>query len=50
MVKDFGPIIPSRTIHFAFGEPMEITGKGQEEQQSIVDFIQSHLKRWRAEA
>jgi 1-acyl-sn-glycerol-3-phosphate acyltransferase len=49
MVKDFGPIIPSRTIHFAFGEPMEIAGKGQEEQQRVVDFIQSHLKRWRAE-
>ena len=49
MVKDFGPIIPSRTIHFAFGEPMEITGKGHEEQQRIVDFIQSHLKSWRAE-
>jgi 1-acyl-sn-glycerol-3-phosphate acyltransferase len=47
MVKDFGPIIPSRTIHFAFGEPMEVTGKGQEEQQRIVDFIQGNLKKWR---
>lgn len=49
MVKDFGPIIPSRTIHFAFGEPMEVTGRGQEEQQRIVEFIQGHLKNWRAE-
>jgi 1-acyl-sn-glycerol-3-phosphate acyltransferase len=49
MLKDFGPIIPSRTIHFTFGEPMEVTGKGQEQQQRIVDFIQSHLKRWRTE-
>ncbi len=49
MIKDFGPIIPSRTVHFAFGEPMEITGKGQEEQKAIVDFIQRHLKKWRAE-
>jgi len=49
LVKDFGPIIPSRTIHFAFGEPMEVTGKGQEEQQRIVDFIQSHLKKWQEE-
>ncbi len=49
MVKDFGPIIPSRTIHFAFGEPMEVAGKGQEEQSRIVDFIQGHLDKWRAE-
>jgi 1-acyl-sn-glycerol-3-phosphate acyltransferase len=50
ILKDFGPIVPSRTIHFAFGEPMEISGKGQEEQQRIVDFIQDHLKRWRSSA
>jgi 1-acyl-sn-glycerol-3-phosphate acyltransferase len=50
MLKDFGPIFPSRTIHFAFGEPMEVSGRGQEEQQRIVDFIQGHLKRWRSGA
>lgn len=49
MFKDFGPIIPSRTIHFAFGEPIEVTGKGQEEQQRIVDFIQGNLKKWRGD-
>ncbi|MCK4507987.1 MAG: 1-acyl-sn-glycerol-3-phosphate acyltransferase [Desulfuromonadales bacterium] len=49
MVKDFGPVVPSRTIHFAFGEPMEITGRGQEEQKHIVDFIQGNLEKWRAE-
>lgn len=48
LVKDFGPIIPSRTIHFAFGEPMEVTGKGQEEQQRVVDFIQGNLNEWRS--
>lgn len=48
MIKDFGPIIPSRTVHFAFGEPMEIAGKGQEEQQRIVDFIQGKLQAWRS--
>ncbi len=45
--KDFGPIIPSRTIHFAFGEPLEVSDKGQEEQQRIVAFIQKHLDQWR---
>ncbi|MBW2690581.1 MAG: 1-acyl-sn-glycerol-3-phosphate acyltransferase, partial [Deltaproteobacteria bacterium] len=47
-IKDFGPIIPSRTIHFAVGEPMEVVGKGQEEQAKIVAFIEEHLKKWRA--
>jgi 1-acyl-sn-glycerol-3-phosphate acyltransferase len=45
-VKDFGPLHPERTIHFAFGKPFAVTGKGQEEQQRLVDFIQQHLARW----
>ena len=45
-LKDFGPIHPERTIHFAFGEPFAVTGKGQEEQQRVVDFIQQHLAAW----
>lgn len=49
MIKDFGPIIPSRTVHFAFGEPMEIAGNGKEEQQRTVDFIQEKLEAWKAE-
>jgi len=47
IVKDFGPIVPSRTVHFAFGKPMKVEGKGQEEQQQIVDFIQRNLDKWR---
>lgn len=47
LVKDFGPIVPSRTIHFAFGEPIEVSDRGQEEQQRIVDFIRQHLDQWR---
>ncbi len=50
LIKDFGPIIPSRTIHFAFGEPIQVSGRGQEEQQRIVDFIQGKLDGWRLEA
>jgi 1-acyl-sn-glycerol-3-phosphate acyltransferase len=49
MIKDFGPIVPSRAIHFAFGKPMEVSGKGQEEQQRIINFIQNHLAIWHAE-
>lgn len=44
--KDFGPIIPSRPIHFAIGEPMEVTGKGQEEHERVIAFIRQHLAEW----
>lgn len=49
LIKDFGPIYPSRKIHFAFGAPLEIHGKGQEEQAIIVKFIEEHLKLWNAQ-
>jgi 1-acyl-sn-glycerol-3-phosphate acyltransferase len=44
--KDFGPIIPSRPIHFAIGEPIEVTGKGQEAHEHVIAFIQEHLAKW----
>jgi 1-acyl-sn-glycerol-3-phosphate acyltransferase len=46
LLKDYGPIIPSRTIHFAFGAPIEVEGRGQAEHQQVVQFIQEHLERW----
>jgi 1-acyl-sn-glycerol-3-phosphate acyltransferase len=45
-LKDYGPIIPSRPIHFAFGAPLTVTGKGNDEHQHVVSFIQEHLQRW----
>lgn len=47
-LKDFGRINPSKKVHFAFGEPFEVQGKGSEEHQRIVDFVQEHLKRWQS--
>lgn len=48
-LKEFGPIDPSKTIHFTFGEPMEVTGNGREQHEAIVRFITEHLDRWRSE-
>ena len=45
-LKDYGPIIPSRPIHFAFGAPFMVAGKGSEEHQRVIRFIQEHLQRW----
>lgn len=46
LAKDFGPIIPSRPVHFAFGAPFMVNGKGSEEHQQIIRFIEEHLRAW----
>ncbi|MBW2477585.1 MAG: 1-acyl-sn-glycerol-3-phosphate acyltransferase [Deltaproteobacteria bacterium] len=47
-LKDYGPIIPSRTIYFSFGEPMTVTGRGNEAQASIIQYIENKLALWRS--
>ncbi len=49
LIKDFGGIFPEKLVHFHFGAPMEIIGKGQQEHEYIVKFIGQHVKRWEAE-
>ncbi|MBE0583892.1 MAG: 1-acyl-sn-glycerol-3-phosphate acyltransferase, partial [Desulfofustis sp.] len=46
-LKDFGRIRPERAVRFAFGRPLTVTGKGAEEHQQVISFIQEHLERWR---
>jgi 1-acyl-sn-glycerol-3-phosphate acyltransferase len=46
IAKDFGKIVPSRKVYFAFGEALVVTGKGSEEQQKIIDFIETNLAAW----
>jgi 1-acyl-sn-glycerol-3-phosphate acyltransferase len=46
LLKDFGRINTSREVHFAFGSPLQIQGRGAEEHQQIVEFIQDQLRRW----
>jgi 1-acyl-sn-glycerol-3-phosphate acyltransferase len=48
-IKELGPIDHNKPIHIKFGEPMRVTGNGKEENQKIIDFIQSSLKEWNAE-
>ena len=45
-IKDLGPIDRSKTIHFRFGEPIKVSGNGKEENQMVIDFIQSSLNEW----
>jgi 1-acyl-sn-glycerol-3-phosphate acyltransferase len=44
--KDFGRIDPSKTVHFAFGAPLRIAGRGSEEHEAIIRFISAHLTEW----
>jgi 1-acyl-sn-glycerol-3-phosphate acyltransferase len=46
---DFGRIDPSQKVRFAFGEPMSVRGRGSEEHQAIIGFIERHLHDWEAE-
>lgn len=45
-VKDLGPISPDKTVRFAFGPPIQVTDRGTEQQQQVVDFIQKQLGEW----
>ena len=47
LLKDYGPILPDRPIRFAFGEPFTVAGKGNEEHQRVIRFIEEHLEEWR---
>ena len=47
LIKELGPIDRHKPIHIKFGEPFRVTGNGKEENQKIIDFIQSSLKEWK---
>ena len=47
ILKDFGGIDPSKKVHFAFGEPLRIEGRGDEEHKKVMAFIQGRLEEWK---
>jgi 1-acyl-sn-glycerol-3-phosphate acyltransferase len=46
LLRGFGPLDRSQTIHMAFGEPLRVKGRGREEHRAVVEFIQSHQRLW----
>jgi 1-acyl-sn-glycerol-3-phosphate acyltransferase len=46
--KDFGRVRPTIPVHFVFGEPLMVKDRGTEEHNKIIEFIDNHLKEWRA--
>jgi len=46
LLKDFGCVDISKTVHFAFGPPIEVQGRGSDEHQRVMDFIQQKHDEW----
>ena len=42
----FGPIRPEKTIRFSIGEALPVEGRGKQQHQAVLDFIESKLKEW----
>ncbi|HDO35871.1 MAG TPA: 1-acyl-sn-glycerol-3-phosphate acyltransferase [Nitrospirae bacterium] len=47
ILKDFGKVDPSKKVCFAFGEPIRIKDRGNEEHKIIMDFIAAKLQEWK---
>ena len=45
-IKDVGKVDPRKTIHFAFGTPMQVAGNGKETHEAVVSFVASHIRQW----
>lgn len=47
-LKDLGKIDPSKSVHLSFGEPIRVQGRGTNDHEAIIHFIESRLEKWRA--
>jgi len=45
-IKDMGPVDPSKTIYFKFGEPITVAGRGRQAHQQVIEFISQNLLAW----
>lgn len=46
LLKDFGRIVPARTIHFEFGPSIAADKLDKSAHADIIDFIQERLHKW----
>jgi 1-acyl-sn-glycerol-3-phosphate acyltransferase len=46
LIKELGPMNSKKHIYIKFGEPFHIKGNGKEENQKLIEFIQTSLKEW----
>lgn len=48
-IKDFGKLDPSKEVRIELAEPMHVQGRGTEEHEKIIQFINEKLTDWRRE-
>ncbi len=48
-VKDMGPVHRDRTVHFSFGAPLAVEGKGREAHAAAVQCIADRYRSWGGE-
>ena len=46
VVRDVGPVDPSKPIHVHVGDPMQVTGNGKAQHDAIVAFIAEKVRSW----
>lgn len=46
LIPDFGPIDPSKHIHFEFGAPIAVSDNGKFEHNEIIRFIAEKINHW----
>jgi len=46
IIKELGPLDSRKHICMKFGEPFTVTGTGKEENQGIIEYIQTCLREW----
>ncbi len=45
-IKDVGILDPRVPVHFAFGAPITVEGRGTVAHEKVLEFIESHLEDW----
>lgn len=48
IIKDMGPVDPTKKLYIKIGEPMLVEGNGQAIHQKIIQFISKNLNSWGA--
>ena len=48
-LKDFGRIDPRKIVRFAFGEPIRVERRGNQQQKEVIHFIEAKLNEWRSD-
>ncbi len=46
IISDMGAIDSNKKVRFAFGPPMRVAGRGTEENEAIIAFIEEKLQEW----